>query len=111
MIALILAAVFLAAQPLPLEGTASWYATPGLTAAAGPALRTPGWRGSLVRVTAGSRSVVVRLTDWCQCHRGTRRERVIDLSDAAFAELAPLSAGLVRVTVTPFTPPATDTAP
>jgi rare lipoprotein A (peptidoglycan hydrolase) len=41
----------------------------------------------------------VRLTDWCQCYRGERRERIIDLSDDAFARLAPLSTGVVRVTV------------
>lgn len=93
------------------EGRATWYATPGLTAAAGPALRHAlgrGWRGSWVRVTSGRRSVVVKLTDWCACFRGDRRERLIDLSDGAFSRLAPLSAGIVRVTVVPLTPPATD---
>lgn len=49
------------------------------------------------------------LSDWCQCYRGERRERLIDLSDSAFAALAPLSVGLERVTVTVPSAPATDT--
>jgi rare lipoprotein A (peptidoglycan hydrolase) len=46
-----------------------------------------------VRVTAGGRSVVVRLTDWMA------RDRLVDLSDDAFRRLAPLSVGLVRVEI------------
>jgi hypothetical protein len=95
-----LGAVFPAA-PASIEGRASWYAADGNIAAAGPELRDrlgKGWRGTAVQVCAG-RCVVVRLTDWCQCYRGERRERVIDLSDDAFARLAPLSTGVVRVTV------------
>jgi rare lipoprotein A (peptidoglycan hydrolase) len=53
-----------------------------------------------VLVRAGSRSVRVRLSDWCQCYFRTSRERVIDLSPAAFERLAPLSKGLVKVSVT-----------
>ena len=96
----------------PIRGRASWYPASGRIAAAGPALRRalgPGWRGSVVMVSAGGRSVVVRLTDWCQCYRGTDRERLVDLGSEAFAELAPLSAGLVRVRIVPILPPATDT--
>ena len=81
---------------------ASWFAAPAGTAAAGPALRRllgKDWRGQRVRVTAGNRSVVVALTDWCQCYRGEDRERIIDLSRSAFAALADPSRGLVRVTV------------
>jgi len=54
--------------------------------------------------------VVVRLTDWCQCYRGENRERLVDLSDDAFARLAPLMAGVVRVRVegVTVTPPSTD---
>lgn len=98
-----------------LRGRASWYAAAGRVAAAGPALRRAlgyGWRGTWVRVSAGSRSVMVRLDDWCQCYRGTRAERLIDLSDDDFAVLAPLAAGVVRVRITaprPIVPPATDT--
>lgn len=80
-----------------LGGRASWYGARGNIAAAGPALRDflgPHWRGTLVRVTAG-RSVVVRLTDWCRCPHG----RLIDLSDDAFRQLAPLSVGVLGVSI------------
>lgn len=85
-----------------VQGTASWYWNgPGLYAAAGPALRVGAWRGRLVTVCAAAKSGVVsrclhvRLTDACQCY-GTR---LLDLSRDAFARLAPLSVGLVRVRV------------
>lgn len=112
--------VFAAGQPTlqrdALDGRASWYAADGMIAAAGPELRQRlgrGWRGTHVNVCA-SRCVVVRLADWCQCYRGERRERVIDLSDDAFSRLAPLSAGLVRVRITALgdiKPPRTDATP
>jgi hypothetical protein len=103
-----------------LTGTASWYdARPG-TAAAGPALRRalgPGYLGTTVAVCHGSSTaqacVKVRLVTSCQCYRGEARERLIDLSKSDFAQLAPLSKGLVKVTVRIAgpapTPPATDT--
>jgi len=77
-----------------IRGVASWYGASDLIAAAGPALRIGDWRGRLITVTAGGRSIVVRLSDWCLC-----RTRAIDLSDDAFAHLAPLSQGLVDVRV------------
>lgn len=99
-------------SPMPdgssITGIASWYdAGPGLYAA------VPTWRWGdepyRVRVTAGHRSVVVTVLDFCGCPGG----RVIDLSADAFARLAPLSAGLVRVTITRLgpglTPPPTTT--
>ena len=62
-------------------------------------------------VSANGRSVTVTLSDFCQCF-GTR---LLDLSDDAFARLAPLSRGLVHVTVSSAgpapTPPMTDSAP
>lgn len=92
----------------PLSGIASWYPARGLIAAAGPRLRVGHWRGSSVVVRAGARSVVVRLADWCQC----LGSRLLDLSDDAFRQLAPLSRGLVAVTVNVSGPaptlPATD---
>jgi len=99
---------------LALIGTATWYGTgPGAGhAAAGPELRRalgPGWRGTTVQVCA-DRCVTVVVDDWCGCPGG----RVIDLSDEDFARLAPLSVGVLRVTVSTGpapTPPATDTAP
>lgn len=101
--------------PVVSRGTASWYAADGLIAAAGPELRHAlgsDWRGSVVRVVAGDRSVSVKVTDWCQCYKGERRERLIDLSAGAFAELAPLAVGLVDVGIQLApgrpVPPATD---
>lgn len=88
-------------KPLTRElvrGIASWYPATGMIAAAGPALRVGDWRGSTVTVCA-ERCVRVTLSDVCQCYAGTDRERIIDLSDDAFRALAPLSRGLVRVTV------------
>lgn len=106
---------------LAIGGVASWFATgPGLGhAAAGPELRTPGWRGSTVRVcedkpgrivavVEGQRRparnleracFLVRLTDWCQCYRGTSDERLIDLDVRDFARLAAPSRGKVPVIV------------
>lgn len=83
------------------RGVASWFVASESSAAAGPALRAflgPSWRGQRVRVSAGGRSVVVTLSDWCLCIVG-RSERLIDLSASAFSRLAPLPAGLVRVEV------------
>lgn len=63
----------------------------------------------MVVVSANGRSVAVRIVDWCQCYKGERRERLVDLSDSAFSALAPLSVGLERVTVSAVLPPRTDT--
>lgn len=65
--------------------------------AAGPALRHylgRHWRGTLVSLRHGKRYLVVRLTDWCACPR-----RLVDLSDDAFRQLAPLSVGVIRVSI------------
>jgi hypothetical protein len=81
-----------------VAGVATWYAWRPGEAAAGPGLRSalgPDWRGTVVIVTAGARSVRVRLTDWCACPGG----RVIDLDSRSFAALAPLSAGVLSVSV------------
>ena len=79
---------------VPVRGIGSWFAAIGLIAAAGPGLRVGHWRGSYVVVNANGRSIRVWLTDWCACPK-----RLIDLGDDAFRRLAPLSVGLVRVTV------------
>jgi hypothetical protein len=58
------------------RGTASWYATSGLVAAAGPELRRAlgrHWRGRVVRVVAGDRSVAS--TTECVRRRRLRRPR------------------------------------
>lgn len=53
--------------------------------------------GSNARVTAGKRSVVVKITD---TGGFGKYGRIIDLSKAAFAKLAPTSKGVIRVCVT-----------
>ena len=53
--------------------------------------------GSNARITAGKRSVVVKITD---TGGFGKYGRIIDLSKAAFAKLAPTSKGVIRVCVT-----------
>ena len=102
--ALVLAAIALGPTP-PVEmrpaptphreivGVASWFSIGrGLYAA------MPGYRDGtrvLARVSAGGRSVVVRVITQCGCPNG----RVIDLSPEAFRAFAPLSRGIVKVSV------------
>ncbi|HET7702118.1 MAG TPA: RlpA-like double-psi beta-barrel domain-containing protein, partial [Candidatus Limnocylindrales bacterium] len=97
-------------EPPAAGGRASWYDVgPGLYAA------VPSWRWGdepyQVRVATGGRAVVVTVGDFCGCPGA----RVIDLSADAFRRLAPLSVGLVRVTVTRLGPgvtaPPTETEP
>ena len=57
--------------------------------------------GTRVRVTHGGREVVVTITDRGPARRLRQQGRIIDLSEAAFARLAPLSSGLVAVSVVP----------
>jgi expansin (peptidoglycan-binding protein) len=90
--------------PAPLVGVATWYdAGPGEYAAAGPALRVAGWRGSYVVVCAfpegRATCLTLPLVDWCACGDRNGLPTLLDLSADAFAQLAPLSQGLVRVTV------------
>ena len=87
-----------------ITGIASWFCLPGRSpctagypasgayAAAGPALRVGAWRGRTVTVNG----LPVRLIDWCACPGG----RLIDLYASVMRQLAPLSAGLVKVEVT-----------
>jgi len=84
---------------LTLSGQATWYHWHVGEAAAGPRLRQAlgvGWRGQSVTVCAGS-CIRVRLTDWCACQPPTR---LVDLDDRSFRQLAPLSAGVVKITIT-----------
>lgn len=87
-----------------VTGGATWYTRAPGGAAAGPGLRRAlgaRWRGRVVYVFTGSRCVLwvnctrVRLDDWCACGGG----RLIDLSRADFAILAPPSVGVLRVRV------------
>ncbi len=94
---------------LAVTGQATWYEAPQNTAAAGPALRDAlgrDWRGQWVTVARGGVTVTVQLTDWCAC----RGRRIIDLNAGDFARLAPLSKGVIEVTVNPVDLPRTDTA-
>lgn len=102
--------------PPIIGGRATWYRADGEVGAAGPLLREyigRGWRGALVEVHSRGRVVVVRLTDWCSCRH---QRRLIDLSDDAFAQLAPLSVGVIEVSIGRVVkrvpdPPPTDTGP
>lgn len=122
MTSVILAVALVLAPMDTVSGTATWYCGNGSPCTAGYA---PGqlvaaidrkdsrWRkGDRVRVTSGSRSVVVTIVDVCGCPG----RRVIDLSAAAFARLAPLGRGVIAVTLTDadeprFTLPPTDALP
>ena len=88
-----------------LRGYATYYATGPdcLCAAAGPALRVGAWRGSTVTVCAANEPghcVQARISDACWCIPRHDKPTLLDLSDEAFAALAPLSRGIVEVTVT-----------
>jgi rare lipoprotein A (peptidoglycan hydrolase) len=125
----VIIALTVLAQPGPLpetatelHGTATWYCGhgsactrgygPGDLVAAIDRKDTPYRKGDRVRVRSGGRSVVVRIVDVCAC----RGRRVIDLTSGAFSRLAPLSRGVIPVTLEgtdePLpTLPATDVAP
>lgn len=89
-----------------VSGTATWYCQTGVSAchhsypggmyaAAGSELRIGAWRGRLVHVCMSGHCIDVRLIDWCACGGA----RIIDLYSDAFRRLAPLSAGMLHVTV------------
>lgn len=88
-----------------IGGTATWFCGGGsrctrgydaydLIAAVDPGLGIP--RGTLLTVTHGSRSVLVRAVDVCACSG----RRIVDLSRLAFSRLASPSAGVIAVTIT-----------
>lgn len=83
-----------------LRGQATWYDDgPGLYAAAGPKLRAliPGYLGRYVEVCARGVCLRLRLVTSCWC---VPNSRIVDLSPEAFSRLAPLSQGIVSVSVT-----------
>ena len=85
-----------------LRGVATWFDSPAGVSAAGPALRAAlgsGWRGRTVTVCAGERCVETVLGDWCACGDRPGGPTVIDLHAPIFAALAPLSRGVIAVTV------------
>ncbi|KAI9281771.1 RlpA-like double-psi beta-barrel-protein domain-containing protein-containing protein [Umbelopsis sp. AD052] len=54
------------------------------------------WCGKKVKVTSGSKSVIVTINDACpECKEGS-----IDLTQAAFKELADLNTGVVDISWT-----------
>lgn len=59
----------------------------------------------LARVCHDGHCTVVRVVSYCGCPGN----RIIDLSPAAFRELAPLSRGVIPVTLSRVEAPATDT--
>lgn len=87
----------------PITGVASWYGERyrGRPTASGtiynPDKLTAAHRtlpfGTLVRCTYQNKSVVVKITDRGPFVKG----RIIDLSKAAFAKLAPTSRGLIKI--------------
>jgi rare lipoprotein A (peptidoglycan hydrolase) len=81
-------------------GIASWYDAKGDVAAV-PWFRygmDPIW-ASICTFPGMARCVSVLISDACQCYVGTPRERLIDLSRTAFAQLADPSVGVIRVTL------------
>lgn len=89
------------------SGFASWYAAwwgrPGALYAAHPDFRlgvTPPWRERVCTTLPPRRCVTVTVMDAGPSRylQKPPRNRIIDLSPAAFARLAPLGSGLVRVT-------------
>ena len=52
-------------------------------------------KGERLRVTSGRRSVVVTVRDVCAC----AGSRLIDLTSGAFSQLAPLSRGVIPVSI------------
>lgn len=94
-----------------LSGAASFYGEDyrGKTMANGElfdpdAMTAASWDyplGARVRVTHRGQYIVVTITDRGPARRLRRQGRIIDLSEAAFAVLAPVSSGLVAVSVEP----------
>lgn len=101
-------------------GKATWYCSEtsactrgygpsDMVAAIDPTLGIP--KNERVTVTSGGRSVTVTIVDVCLC----KGARLIDLTSGAFRRLAPLSAGVIDVTLEvggpAMTLPPTDTEP
>jgi hypothetical protein len=105
---LLVLATLIPASGAPLQGWATYFDTKAGTAAAGPLLRTGDWRGRVVTVCAGERCLITKLTDWCACGERNGKPTLVDLARSDFARLAPLSSGVVLVTVSRTELPNTD---
>ena len=98
-----------AVAPHGISGHASFYGEEyrgRITASGAPfdpdAMTAASWDfplGSRVRVTHGERAIVVTITDRGPSRRLREQGRVLDLSEAAFARLAPVSVGVIGVSV------------
>jgi hypothetical protein len=80
-------------------GTASWYKYKGCNCAASPDYP----KGAQLKVTNidNGKSVVVKVNDWGP-DRSIHPDRVIDLDYVAFKQIASVRAGLVSVSVAPY---------
>lgn len=57
----------------------------------------------LVRNPKTGKTIIAVIVDWCQCSKGKPREKLIDLSPAAFEALGvPLTRGIQKVIVSQF---------
>lgn len=76
-----------------------------------PGYHGPRYAAKVCREDDPARCVTVTVLSWCACGQRHGRDTVIDLSPAAFRELAPTSRGIVLVTVesVDIGLPATDT--
>lgn len=97
-----------------VKGYATWYDTCRFCAAASGELQDAmgsDWKGRYVTVSSGGHSVLVRLDTGCACGPRHGVPTVIDLDDRAFQRLAPLSQGIVDVTVSWETRPSATLPP
>jgi hypothetical protein len=92
---------------LAARGLVTWQPISGYRASPGPLIRSWGVRqGEALRVCnlqsqVGKSITCVRVTvfGWCACGDRPGGRTLLDLSSAAFARLAPLSAGVISVEV------------
>jgi rare lipoprotein A len=105
---LALVIVLLCAAGIVRAASASWYSyESGTVTASGErfnprAMTCASWFypfQTVLRVTCGARTVLVRVNDRGPAKRYVRRGRVIDLSEAAFERIADKRLGLVTVKI------------